>query len=179
MRGISAETHVTYLTAKYQGCSDQPNKYEDIGRRKGFYKLEPIAADGGEVSSTRHTPRGLGEHPQMREIGYHNRDYFLGHGKQFSHQPWATWRTPPTAVARHLDPENGERNGSGYLATGITRRWSAPQRNTRTGDHRHQPSGGSDTFVEQHAGEFLPNRAGAPAGRESQMAGDSIVGGDG
>jgi nickel-dependent lactate racemase len=48
---ISAETHISYLEAPVKRVlSIMPTKYEDIWTAaKGFYKLEPIVADGGEV----------------------------------------------------------------------------------------------------------------------------------
>jgi len=48
---VSAETHVTYLDRPVRRVlSIMPSKYEDIWTAaKGFYKLELIVADGGEV----------------------------------------------------------------------------------------------------------------------------------
>ena len=48
---VSAQTHVSYRDRPVQRVlSIMPTKYEDIWTAaKGFYKLEPIVADGGEV----------------------------------------------------------------------------------------------------------------------------------
>ena len=48
---VSAETHVSYRDAPVRRVlSVMPTKYEDIWTAaKGFYKLEPVVADGGEV----------------------------------------------------------------------------------------------------------------------------------
>jgi len=48
---ISSQTHVTYLDHPVRRVlSIMPTKYEDIWTAaKGFYKLEPIVADGGEL----------------------------------------------------------------------------------------------------------------------------------
>src|SRR4029453_16412078 len=47
---ISPETHISYLEVPVKRVlSIMPAKYEDIWTAaKGFYKLEPIVADGGE-----------------------------------------------------------------------------------------------------------------------------------
>jgi nickel-dependent lactate racemase len=76
---IAAETHVTYLdTPVRRVLSIMPTKYEDIWTAaKGFYKLEPIVADGGEVIIyAPHITQVSVMHPQITEIGYHRRDYF-------------------------------------------------------------------------------------------------------
>ncbi|NUS56457.1 MAG: DUF2088 domain-containing protein, partial [Streptomycetaceae bacterium] len=48
---VSAETHVRYLDAPVRRVlSVIPEKYDDMWTAaKGFYKLEPVVADGGEV----------------------------------------------------------------------------------------------------------------------------------
>jgi len=43
---------------------------------KGFYKVEPIVADGGQVVLyAPHITQLSAMHPQMLEIGYHCRDF--------------------------------------------------------------------------------------------------------
>ena len=121
---ISAETHVTYLDAPVRRVlSIMPTKYEDIWTAaKGFYKLEPIVADGGEVIIyAPHITQVSVMHPHITEIGYHCRDYFLGQWDRFKDQPWGD-----LAHSTHLrgqgtwDPEHGERNRvTVTLATGI------------------------------------------------------------
>ena len=60
-------------------------------------------------------------HPQIADIGYHNRDYFLGQWERFKDEPWGD-----LAHSTHLrgqgtwSAENGERNRvTVTLATGI------------------------------------------------------------
>ena len=67
-----------------------PGRYEDIWTAaKGFYKLEPIVADRGEVIIyAPHITQVSVMHPQITEIGYHNRDYFLGQWVRFADVPW-------------------------------------------------------------------------------------------
>ncbi|MEI2643238.1 MAG: hypothetical protein V9G10_13185 [Candidatus Nanopelagicales bacterium] len=67
-----------------------PRKYEDIWTAaKGFYKLEPIVADGGEVIIyAPHITQLSVMHPHIAEIGYHCRDYFLGQWDRFKELPW-------------------------------------------------------------------------------------------
>ena len=121
---ISAETHVSYRDRPVRRVlSIMPTKYEDIWTAaKGFYKLEPIVADGGEVIIyAPHITEVSVMHPQIAEIGYHNRDYFLGQWDRFQDQPWGD-----LAHSTHLrgqgtwDAEHGERNRvTVTLATGI------------------------------------------------------------
>jgi len=100
-----------------------PTKYEDIWTAaKGFYKLEPIVADGGEVIIyAPHITQISVMHPQIADIGYHNRDYFLGQWERFKNEPWGD-----LAHSTHLrgqgtwSVEHGERNRvTVTLATGI------------------------------------------------------------
>ena len=109
---ISAETHITYLDAPVRRVlSIMPTKYEDIWTAaKGFYKLEPIVADGGEVIIyAPHITQVSVMHPHITEIGYHCRDYFLGQWDRFKDQPWGD-----LAHSTHLrgqgtwDAEHGE-----------------------------------------------------------------------
>jgi len=53
---------------------------------KGFYKVEPVVADGGEVVVyAPHITQFSAMHPEIEEIGYHCRDYFLGQWDRFAH----------------------------------------------------------------------------------------------
>ena len=159
-----------------------PTKYEDIWTAaKGFYKLEPIVADGGEVIIyAPHITEVSVMHPHIAEIGYHYRDYFLGQWERFRDQPWGD-----LAHSTHLrgqgtwDPEHGERNRvTVTLATGIPEEVVAPSTSLpRPGDvdvaaYEADP----DTFVEPHAGEVLyrlrpGGGAGEPDGREPSTTG--------
>jgi lactate racemase len=184
---ISAETHISYLEAPVKRVlSIMPTKYEDIWTAaKGFYKLEPIVADGGEVIIyAPHITQISVMHPQITEIGYHNRDYFLGQWEKFKHQPWGD-----LAHSTHLrgqgtwDSAAGERNRvTVTLATGI------PEEVVRAvnlnyldpasvdiGAYEADP----DTLVEPHAGEVLyrlrqgqrGTSPGEPDGRSPSLAG--------
>ncbi|GAA3613085.1 lactate racemase domain-containing protein [Microlunatus ginsengisoli] len=160
---VSAETHVTYLDRAYpRVLSIMPAKYEDIWTAaKGFYKLEPIVADGGElIIYAPHISQVSVMHPHIAEIGYHNRDYFLGQWDRFSGQPWGD-----LAHSTHLrgqgtwDPEYGERNRVRVtLATGIgedvVRSVNLDYRDPASID-RAALEADPDTFVEPHAGEVL------------------------
>ena len=121
---VSAETHVRYLDAPVRRVlSVMPEKYEDIWTAaKGFYKLEPVVADGGEVVLYAPHVRELAAmHPEIAEIGYHCRDYFTAQWDRFKGLHWGV-----LAHSTHLrgagsyDPEHGERfRVTVTLATGI------------------------------------------------------------
>jgi hypothetical protein len=89
---------------------------------KGFYKLEPVVADGGEVVLyAPHITRLAAMHPEIEEIGYHCRDYFVQQWERFRHLHWGV-----LAHSTHLrgagsyDAERGERSRVRVtLATGI------------------------------------------------------------
>ena len=177
---VSAETHISYRDRPVKRVlSIMPTKYEDIWTAaKGFYKLEPIVADGGEVIIyAPHITEVSVMHPHIAEIGYHNRDFFVGQWERFRDQPWGD-----LAHSTHLrgqgswDPENGERNRvTVTLATGI------PEDVVRSVNLNYLDPASvdiaayeadPDTFVEPHAGEVLyrlrpgPGSGGEPDGRE-------------
>jgi len=88
---ISAETHVRYLDAPVKRVvSLIPEKYEDIWTAaKGFYKLEPVVADGGEVILyAPHVKEISFVHKEIYDIGYHCRDYFVKQWDTFSGIHW-------------------------------------------------------------------------------------------
>lgn len=122
---VCAESHVTYLDAPVQTVlSLVPRMYEDIWTgAKGFYKLEPVVADGGEVILyAPHIKEISAMHPEINEIGYHCRDYFVKQWDRFKHVHWGT-----LAHSTHLrgagtyDAETGEERlrVKVTLATGI------------------------------------------------------------
>jgi nickel-dependent lactate racemase len=121
---VSAETHVRYLDAPVRRVvSVMPRKYEDIWTAaKGFYKLEPVVADGGEVILyAPHVTQISAMHPEIEEIGYHCRDYFVHQWDRFKHLHWGV-----LAHSTHLrgagtwSAEEGERlRVKVTLATGI------------------------------------------------------------
>jgi nickel-dependent lactate racemase len=124
---VSAETHVRYLPAPVRRVlSLVPPKYDDMWTgAKGFYKVEPIVADGGEVIVYAPHITAIAEtHPAIEEIGYHCRDYFLKQWDRFRYYHWGD-----LAHSTHLrgagtwDPVHGERDRvTVTLATGIPER---------------------------------------------------------
>jgi lactate racemase len=160
---ISAQTHVTYLDHPVRRVlSIMPTKYQDIWTAaKGFYKLEPIVADGGElIIYAPHITQISVMHPSITEIGYHNRDYFLGQWDKFRDKPWGD-----LAHSTHLrgqgtwDLERGEVNRvTVTLATGIpedvVRSVNLNYLDPATVDLAEYEAD-PDTFVEPHAGEVL------------------------
>jgi nickel-dependent lactate racemase len=122
---VSAATHVTYLDRPVRRVlSIVPQMYDEIWTgAKGFYKVEPVVADGGEVILyAPHIREIAGSHPQIHEIGYHCRDYFVKQWERFSGVHWGV-----LAHSTHLrgagtyDPATGEERlrVDVTLATGI------------------------------------------------------------
>jgi nickel-dependent lactate racemase len=121
---VSAETHVRYLDASVpRVLSLLPEKYDDMWTgAKGFYKVEPVVADGGQVVIYAPHIREISTtHPQILEIGYHCRDYFVKQWDRFKDLHWGD-----LAHSTHLrgagtwDPVEGERDRvTVTLATGI------------------------------------------------------------
>ena len=121
---VAAQTHVRYLDEPVRRVlSIMPKKYDDIWTAaKGFYKLEPVVADGGEVIIyAPHITEISAMHPEINEIGYHCRDYFLGQWDRFSGHHWGV-----LAHSTHLrgagtwSPQHGEHDRvTVTLATGI------------------------------------------------------------
>lgn len=88
---VCAATHVTYLdTPVRRVLSIVPTMYADIWTAaKGFYKVEPVVADGGEVILyAPHVKELSFAHPEIHEIGYHCRDYFVKQWDRFSDVHW-------------------------------------------------------------------------------------------
>ncbi|MEH1127947.1 lactate racemase domain-containing protein [Micromonospora sp. CPCC 206061] len=121
---VSARTHVRYLDAPVRRVlSIVPAKYQDMWTgAKGFYKVEPVVADGGQVILyAPHITTFSETHPEIERIGYHCRDYFLGEWDAYRHHHWGV-----LAHSTHLrgagtwSPEHGERpRVTVTLATGI------------------------------------------------------------
>jgi nickel-dependent lactate racemase len=88
---VAAETHVRYLDAPVRRVlSIIPTMYHDIWTAaKGFYKVEPIVADGGQVVIyAPHVHEVAATHPEIYEVGYHCRDYFVKQWDRFRVVPW-------------------------------------------------------------------------------------------
>jgi nickel-dependent lactate racemase len=121
---VAAQTHIRYLDAPVRRVlSLIPAKYDDMWTgAKGFYKVEPIVADGGEVVLyAPHITEISSTHPQIVEIGYHCRDYFVKQWDRFKDYHWGD-----LAHSTHLrgagtwDEVHGERDRVAVtLATGI------------------------------------------------------------
>ena len=122
--GVAAAAHVRLLDAPVRRVlSMVPERYDDLWTgAKGFYKVEPIVADGGQVVlHAPHITEISAMHPAIARIGYHCRDYFLGQWDRFADQAWAD-----LAHSTHLrgagswDPVHGEScRVTVTLATGI------------------------------------------------------------
>ncbi|AGL19860.1 lactate racemase domain-containing protein [Actinoplanes sp. N902-109] len=109
---VCAATHVTYLAAPVRRVlSVVPPMYDEIWTAaKGFYKVEPVVADGGEVILfAPHVTELSSTHPEIHDIGYHCRDYFVAQWDRFAAIPWGV-----LAHSTHLrgagtyDPRTGE-----------------------------------------------------------------------
>jgi nickel-dependent lactate racemase len=87
---VAAETHIRYLDQPVRRALCLiPEKYDDMWTAaKGFYKLEPVMADDGEVVLyAPHISEISRMHPEINQIGYHCRDYFLAQWDRFGHYP--------------------------------------------------------------------------------------------
>jgi nickel-dependent lactate racemase len=88
---VSAETHVRYLDRPVRRVvSVMPSRYEDMWTgAKGFYKVEPVVAEGGEVIVF---APGITEvsamHPEIVEIGYHCKDFFTEQWERYRGHHW-------------------------------------------------------------------------------------------
>lgn len=88
---VSADVHVKYVEKPYKRVvSIIPEMYEDMWTAaKGFYKLEPVVAEGGElIIYAPHISEVSHMHPGLMDIGYHNRDYFVKQWDRFKDHPW-------------------------------------------------------------------------------------------
>jgi nickel-dependent lactate racemase len=120
----SATTHIEYLDAPVQRVlSVVSTRYADLWTgAKGFYKVEPVVADGGEVVLyAPHIRQIAAMHPGLETLGYHCRDYFVANWEHYRHYPRGE-----LAHSTHLyglgtyDPDLGEHERVQVtLATGI------------------------------------------------------------
>jgi nickel-dependent lactate racemase len=121
---VAAETHIEYLDAPVKRVvSLVATRYADLWTgAKGFYKVEPVVADGGEVILyAPHITQIASTHPGLDTIGYHCRDWFLAHWDEVKDLPRGE-----LAHSTHLfgagtyDPVAGEHQRVQVtLATGI------------------------------------------------------------
>jgi lactate racemase len=137
-------------------------RYRDLWTgAKGFYKVEPVVADGGEVVLyAPHITQIAAMHPEQEGLGYHCRDYFLTHWDQYRDHPRGE-----LAHSTHLygagtyDPVRGERQRVRVtLATGIpeevVRRANLAYRDPRSVDVARWEAD-PDALVVHDAGEVL------------------------
>ncbi len=160
---VSAQTHIRYLDAPVRRVlSIIPTKYDDLWTgAKGFYKVEPVVADGGEVVLyAPHISKVAATHPAIARIGYHCRDYYVGQWDRFKDEHWGD-----LAHSTHLhgagtyDAEVGERaRVTVTLATAIpeelTRSINLGYRNPASVDPAEWARD-TDTLVIPNAGENL------------------------
>ena len=122
---VAAATHITHLDAPVRRVlSIVPRMYGEMWTgAKGFYKVEPVVADGGEVIVyAPHITELASSHPQIHEIGFHCRDYFVARWDEFTDVHWGV-----LAHSTHLrgagtyDPVTGQERlrVRVTLATGI------------------------------------------------------------
>ena len=87
---VAAQTHVRYLDRPVRRVlSLVPPRYADLWTgAKGFYKVEPVVADAGEVVLyAPHITDIAKMHPGLLQVGYHCRDFFLAHWEKFRDVP--------------------------------------------------------------------------------------------
>jgi nickel-dependent lactate racemase len=160
---VAAQTHVEYVDAPVgRVLSLVPPRYPDLWTgAKGFYKVEPVVADGGEVVLyAPHIREIAAMHPALVDIGYHCVDYILAH--------WDRYRRYPRGELAHsthlfgagtYDPVHGERQRVRVtLATAISedvvRRANLNYRSPAEVDAVAWASD-PDTLVVPEAGEVL------------------------
>jgi nickel-dependent lactate racemase len=161
---VAATTHITYLPAPVgRVLSIIPPRYADLWTgAKGFYKVEPVVADGGEVVLfAPHITEISAMHPGLNDLGYHCRDYFLAHWDQYRDHPRGE-----LAHSTHLygsgtyDPVHGEQARVRVtLATGIAeevvRQANLGYLDPALVDADRWASDDPDTLVVPDAGEVL------------------------
>jgi nickel-dependent lactate racemase len=160
---VAAESHIVYLDRPVERVLSMVSpRYADLWTgAKGFYKVEPVVADGGEVVLyAPHITEISAMHPAIEELGYHCRDFFLAH--------WDTYRDHlrgDLAHSTHLYGEGSYSRESGErqrvrvtLATGIPEgvvtRANLAYLDPATVDPAAWPDG-SNTLVVPDAGEVL------------------------
>src|SRR5699024_3026817 len=125
MAKISAQTHITYVDKPYKRIvALVPEMYDDMWTgATGFYKSEPVCADGGDADSDApHIAVASGRQPGIRDIVYHNIDYFKKQWERFKDHAWGelAHSTHVTGLGTY-DPATGEERQrvNRYFATSI------------------------------------------------------------
>ena len=89
---LSREIHIIYKERPFQQIlSCVPAMYDELWTAgKAMYKLEPVLADGGELTIyAPHVREVCVTHREtIMAVGYHCRDYFLKQWSTFKHYPW-------------------------------------------------------------------------------------------
>ena len=121
---VAADTHIEYLPAPVgRVLSIVPSRYADLWTgAKGFYKVEPVVADGGEVVLyAPHITEIAAMHPEQEGVGYHSRDFFLAHWEEYrNHARGELAHSTHLYGAGTYDPVHGEHQRVRVtLATGI------------------------------------------------------------
>jgi len=100
---LSADKYIIYVDKPFrQIWAIMPEMYDDLWTgAKGMLKVEPAAAEGGEVIiyAPHITEISYTHGKLIEEIGYHCRDYFLAH--------WDRFKGYPGAVLSHSTLVNG------------------------------------------------------------------------
>jgi len=89
---VSQQAHIRCLDQPVQRVvAVMPGRYRDLWTAaKGVYKSEAVVADGGEVIVyAPHVTQLAESHPEVEQIGYHCRDYFVQQWDRFQHLPWS------------------------------------------------------------------------------------------
>jgi nickel-dependent lactate racemase len=89
---VSASTHIRRLDRPVDRVlSLVSERYDDLWTgAKGFYKVEPVVMDGGEVVLyAPHIDRFSTSHPGIAALDYHCRDFFLAHWDRYRDIPWS------------------------------------------------------------------------------------------
>lgn len=111
---VTSQTHITYVDEPFPNViAVIPERYHDIWTAaKGFYKTEPAVADGGEtIIYAPHIDTVSEAHPEIYDIGYHCRDYFVKRWDKYSGIPWGVLAHSTHARgAGTYDPATGEEN---------------------------------------------------------------------
>ena len=133
---LSGQRHIVWVDKPFQRVlSIMPPIYRDLWTgAKGMYKLEPVAADGGEVVIyAPHIHEVSFVHGKLiDEIGYHCRDYFTGQWDRFGE------------ISRRYSGALDARQREGLLRSGQRSRESAHPCHTGHGNSAgalppHQP----------------------------------------
>ena len=111
---VTAQTHIEYVAEPFKNViAEIPLRYKDIWTAaKGFYKTEPAVADGGETLLSA-PPRDTVSyaHPEIYEIGYHCRDYYVKQWEKYSEVPWGVLAHSTHARGAGVyDADTGEEN---------------------------------------------------------------------